>query len=122
MQDWTTVRGSGANFVTQATADWLDVTPYQDVQFWIDVREAVTTTSLSLSLETSPSVDEFMFQQVIAAVPLVASSGPILPPKQALLAGALVPVAQWLRWRILPGASAWAVTFRIVISANSPGT
>jgi hypothetical protein len=41
LQDWTTIRG-GVTTVTQSEPDWLDLTPYQDIVFWIDVREAPT--------------------------------------------------------------------------------
>ncbi len=51
LQDWTTIRGSSTNTVTQGADQWLDMTAFQDVQFWLDVREVTlggATESLNI--------------------------------------------------------------------------
>jgi hypothetical protein len=57
LQDWTTIRGSvtGATVIQQET-EWLDLGPYQDVVFWVDVREA--SGNPVLTLQTAPFKDE----------------------------------------------------------------
>jgi hypothetical protein len=125
LQDWTTIRGSGDGSVIQGSDQWPDMTAYQDLQFWLDVREVTLTSgSLVIDFETAPTKDEVLFQAMINSTNLVAAAGPIVPPIQALLSNATVPIARWLRWKITAsgGASTWDATFRIVCSANSPGT
>ena len=39
LSDWQTIRGSGTTSVVQSSDDWLEVGPYADVVFWIDVIE-----------------------------------------------------------------------------------
>ena len=41
LQDWITIRGAaGVTTVTQSESGWLDLSPYQDLTFWIDTRES----------------------------------------------------------------------------------
>ncbi len=46
LTDWITVRGSN-NTVTQSESEWLDLTQYEDLTFWIDVKE-VTGAAVTL--------------------------------------------------------------------------
>src|SRR5579883_1858565 len=49
LQDWTTIRGASTlSTVTQQETDWLDLAPFQDVAFWIDVKEVTNTVTLAL--------------------------------------------------------------------------
>ena len=48
LQDWITLRGSTADAVTQGEDGYLDMTPYQDVVTWLDVREVTPPAAGSL--------------------------------------------------------------------------
>jgi hypothetical protein len=115
LQEWTTIRG-GVTTVTQGEDGWLDLTPYQDLVFWVDVREATGTPSITL--QTSPTKDESLFTAVVAATTISASATPVVI--KATLSGATVPVARYLRWQ-LNGTPTWDATLRVLIAANSPG-
>jgi hypothetical protein len=127
LQDWVTIRGQGFS-VAQSEPGWLDLTPFQDLFAWVDVREVVNGAStVDLYLETAPTEDESFFQSM---------SGPFIPAVAALAANnapnivklpmlsAAVPVSRFLRWRLNfngTGGTTWDVTMRIVVAANSPG-
>ena len=115
LQDWTTIQG-GVATVTQGEESWLDLTPYQDVVFWLDVRQA--TGSPSVTYQTSPTKDESLFQGMVGAASMAAGTSPTVA--KALLSGATVPIARYLRWQIT-GTAPWTATFRILIAANAPG-
>lgn len=118
LQDWTTIRGaSGVTAVTQAEVGWLDLSPFQDVVFWIDVKES--TNSPTLNLQTSPTADEGLFQAMTTGLVMTASNTPVVV--SVLMLGALTPVARFVRWQITSATGPWDATFRIVLVANSPG-
>jgi hypothetical protein len=130
LQDWTTIRGSGGTAgtpgasVVQNQDDWLDLSPFQDVFFWVDVRESLGT--VLLYLDTSPTDDEALFQPLtgvgtaaIANLSGVISSTPTILKLPML--SATVPIARYLRWRLTSTSTPWDATFRIVVAANSPG-
>jgi hypothetical protein len=118
LQDWTTIRGaSGITAITQAENDWLDLSPFQDVVFWIDVKES--TNAPILNLQTSPTCDEALFQAMLPGVVMTASSTPVVAP--ALMLGASAPLARFVRWQLTSSTGPWDATFRIVLVANSPG-
>jgi hypothetical protein len=119
LQDWTTIRGgAGVTSVTQTETEWLDLSPFQDVVFWIDVRE-VTNVQLILLLQTSPTSDDALFQPLIPGMNIVASSSPVVV--QALMFGASAPLARFVRWQLTCPTTPWDATFRIVLAANAPG-
>lgn len=121
LQDWTTVRGSN-NTVIQSEADWIDLTPYQDVVIWIDVREV--TGTVALQLQTSPTKDEVFFLAapggtgIYQLSPVTATTQ---APQKVLMSAATVPLARYLRWQLSSASTPYDVTFRIMISANAPG-
>lgn len=122
MQDWITIRGASANpasSVTMSQADWIMTAPFQDITFYLDVRE-VTGATPAISYETSPARDEALFK-LLGAAPINMATG--LPTITSFtLAGATVPVSHWTRWKIVgPTSALWDVTFRIMASANSIG-
>ena len=125
LQDWTTVGGAAGSTVIQGEKDWLDMSPFQDIVAWIDVRNATTGNPPSLKLETAPSKDEslFMYMGSGTGITMVASSPPDYTPTvvQYLMGSATVPVAECLRWKIIGGAVTWQATFRILVAANAPG-
>jgi hypothetical protein len=114
LQDWTTIRGAVTTIV-QAETDWLDLSPYQDVVFWIDVKESTNTPTFTL--QTSPSKDDSLFT---ALIPGVAPTAGTVSIQSAFMTTASVPLARFLRWQI-NGTPTWDATFRILVAANSPG-
>jgi hypothetical protein len=116
LQDWITIRGgTGVTTITQPETSWLDLEPFQDVVFWVDVKES--TGGPSLFLQTSPTLDETFFQSMTNAS-MVAAAAPTLLP--AFMMSAAVPLARYVRW-LISGMPTWDATFRIVVAANSPG-
>lgn len=116
--DWTTIRGSN-NTVTQGEDQWLDLAPFQECVFWIDVRELSPTGNISLNIQTSPCKDEVYFKNMFPTITAVAQPSPVA--NKALLDSAPVPLARWVRWQLSSTAAPWDITMRIWVSANSPG-
>ena len=132
LQDWITIRGAGAAgppyigpgaTIVQDQDDWLDLSPYQDIFFWVDCREVTTGAgNVSITFETSPTVDDSLFQAIMSSTNLSASATPTLI--KAPMLSATVPIARYVRWRLTSSngaASTWDATFRVVVAANSPG-
>ncbi len=126
LQDWTTIRGSssGAGLaIAQSEKGWLDLTPFQDLFAWVDVREL--TGSVNLFFDTSPTEDENFFVSMTGATGVTGGALTITTPAPAIvklpMLTAAVPLARFLRWRVTGSASPWDVTMRIVVAANSPG-
>lgn len=119
LQDWITVGGTGGGTLIQSEQDWLDMSPFQDVVAWLDVREVTGGPAPVLAFETAPAKDEPLFMGMAAtATTLVAAGGPVIV--QLLMGSAAVPIAQFLRWKITSGVT-WDATFRILVAANAPG-
>src|SRR5262249_45538100 len=105
--------------VAQDQVDWLDVSPYQDLFFWLDVRE-VNRLAIVMKYETSPIEDESYFVPLVAGTALSAATAPARTA--GLLNSATVAPAKWVRWRLaVTTTGSWDVTFRILVAANSPG-
>src|SRR5262245_16688428 len=116
LQDYTTIRGSTSTNVTQSESGWLDLTPYQDLVFWLDVREV--TGTVTITYQTSPTKDESLFTSIVTGQQLAVG---VAAPKTALMSGAVAPVARFVRWTLTAPAVAWGCTFRVYVAANSPG-
>ena len=125
LQDWITIGGATSGQIIQSEQDWLDMSPFQDLVLWLDVREASTTSLAQISFETAPAKDEALFVSMGAApITLVATSAPLYAPliAQLLMGSAAVPIAQHLRWKVKgTGLGLWDATFRILVAANAPG-
>jgi len=121
LQEWTTIRGSGSagagQTIVQNQTDWLDLSPFQDVFFWIAVSEV--TGAVTLTFETAPTVDDTLFQAITTASTLTASATPTVVKMPML--SATVPISRYLRWKLIGPASTWDATFRVLVAANSPG-
>jgi len=119
LQDWTTIRGA-VSTITQNETEWLDLAPFQDAVFWIDVREASAAAgSPTLYLQTSPTLDDAFFQSMTATgTAMVGSGTPTVV--SVFMISATVPLARFVRWQIA-GSPTWDATFRIAVAANSPG-
>lgn len=126
LQNWTSIAGISFTSVTQTEQDWLDLTPFQDIVAWVDVKEVSGSPVPQLFLETAPSKDERLFV-AMAGAPFTMAVSAAVPPVptviQLLLGTAATPIAQYLRWRLQPQSvgGIWDVTFRILIAANAPG-
>ena len=117
LQDYTTIRGVSGGTIIQNESGWLDLTPYQDLVFWTDVRD-VQGGTVTFNFETSPTKDDALFANVITGIGLAAAT---IRQDKALLGAATVPVARFLRWKLEGPAAAWSTTFRIYVAANSGG-
>ena len=142
LQDWITIRGTtggggnasgGAGDIIQGESTWMGFSSFQDMVFWLDIREATFPGSGAMSLtwffETSPSKDSNLFTPMPAGSGIALTS---LTPGVQLPSGALprailssasttVPLATWVRWRVSPActnAQTWDATFRILCAAN----
>lgn len=121
LTDWITVRGNN-NTINQSESEWLDLTQYEDLTFWIDVKE-VTGAAVTLNIQTSPTKDESLFASISSNATLAA--GIINPGTGAvgkcLMSTATIPVARYVRWQLTSANNPFDATFRIFISANAPG-
>src|SRR5436309_367326 len=123
LQDWITLRGASQNpavAIPQTEQTWLDLTPYQDVFFWLDARE-VSGTTPAITFEPSPTSDDSLFQPMISQTALAPATPLLL---KVLLASATTPLATWVRWKLSPvsgSAGPWDVTFRVLVAANMVG-
>ena len=119
LTDWITVRGNN-NTITQSESEWLDLTPYEDVVFWIDVRE-VTGAAVTLNIQTSPTKDEAFFgaANLYQNTALAPTTTPII--SKVTMTGATVPLSRYLRWQLTSANTPFDATFRIMVSANAPG-
>ena len=115
LQDWVTIQG-GAATITQSEQDWLDLSPYQDVTFWLHVTQA--SGSPSVTYQTSPSEDDVLFQSMTGSA--VALAGGTVTVTKVIMESAPAPVARFVRWQVT-GTPPWQVTFRIFVAANLPG-
>lgn len=118
MQDWVTIRGAASTTVIMSQADWIMTAPFQDIQFYLDVREASGGT-INLSFETAPTRDEVLFKLMGAAV--IGITGAVTSVTSFTLANATVPVSHWTRWKLAGPAALWDVTFRVMAAGNSIG-
>jgi len=136
LADWNTVRGQSASPATQVTQDettYLDLEQYSDVVIYLDVRELTTgggANIVTFNFETAPSKDDPRdssgnptFFQTIASQSLTsASSISNTFVLRVLMMTASVPLARYLRWRVVgPTSQTWDTTFRAIVAANSPG-
>lgn len=119
MQDWTTIRGTGTStVVVMSQVDWVLTAPFQDIAFYMDVREV--TGTVAMNYQTAPGRDDVLFQNLGAAGGVAVAAG--LTVTSFTLANATVPVSHWTRWKLTASAGApWDVTFRIMAAGNSIG-
>jgi hypothetical protein len=133
-QDWLTLRGSSTAApasVTQSEPAWLDLSPYQNVVAWLDVREVTPPSgaaSLYIDFQTAPAKDESYFSSLInplgAATSGIALAVASSPTVQRFLqdGGAYTPLAKWLRWKVstntVTPSQTWDVTFRIWLAVS----
>lgn len=119
LQDWILVRSAGNLDYPQEAKDWLALSSFQDVVFWLDVsRFSVSAGTLEFRLQTSPTKDESLFKTMVSSV----SPGTGIKQLRVILAtNPAVPLATWVRWSLnTVGTSggAWDIAFRVFACAN----
>ena len=132
LADWTTVRGQSASPASQITQDetlWLDLEQYTDVVIYLDCREVSGGgTGVTFFFETAPSKDDprdsngnpTFFQTLASSTQTAGTATTIV--LRALMMTATVPLARYLRWRVVGvSGSAWDTTFRAIVAANALG-
>jgi hypothetical protein len=125
MQPWQTICGDmSISTITQTESSWLDLTPYQDVVAWLEVKETSAGGgggSVQVAYQTSPTKDDSLFQAVVAAFDVASGVTTTVMLKDS----AMVTLSRWFRWQLtVTGSpvSSWDATFRIFIAANLVGT
>ena len=119
LQDWVTIRGdSGAGSprvtsIAQSAESWLDLGDFEDLVFFLDVRE-FTNASLKLGYETSPIKQDGSFLPMVG--PFLIAAGQRVD--RAFSSMCAVPPARYVRWRLSgPSASGvFDVTFRVWVA------
>lgn len=121
LQDLVTIAGNVTGNVTsvpQSVSGYLEVGEHEDLFIMVDVRNfTVTSGTISITVETSPSRDEASFVPLVAGLVLAA---PGVFVQRAPFATAYAPAARYVRWRASAGGGAqgyWDVTFRVWVSA-----
>lgn len=118
LQDWITIRGTSSAIITQGESGWLDLAPYQDVSFYVDIREFTGSTP-QMSFQTAPIREDGLFQDMLAAFNVTTSPA---NPYRVPITTSACPVARYVRWKLIGAAvTPWDVTFRVVLAATALG-
>jgi hypothetical protein len=118
LQKWTTIRG-GVTVVNQPEHEYLDLEPFQDAFFWLEVSNITGTPTLAY--QTSPTLDDILFTTMTASPVSLAVTGPNAPVVTSVfMLSGTVPLARYVRWQ-LSGTPTWDATFRVAVAANAPG-
>lgn len=116
LQDWVTLQGhDGVTSIEQSAHTYVDIGTHEDLVFYIDVKDI--TGSVSISLQTSPTLQSSTFVNMIAPVAIAVG----LQTARAMFATAAVPPARYVRWAASVPGSAWSATFRIWMTAYDFG-
>ena len=125
LQDWITVRGvitTPGQIITQGESGWLDLAPYQDVSFWLDVREFTPPSSPvpTIVFQTSPIKEDGLFQNMVSPISLTLTPS---NPSRVPITTSQTPVARYVRWQLqgTTSGTVWDVTFRVLVSADGLG-
>lgn len=116
LQDWITIRGVNANAINQSEASYLDLSPYQDVSLYLDVREFSGASNPTINFQTAALKEEALFTTMIGTT-VNSFTNPLRVP----ITTANCPVARYVRWQLIGPASAWDITFRVVLAADGLG-
>jgi hypothetical protein len=99
--------------ITQSASSYLDLQAFEDVYFYVDVREA--TSPPAIVFQTSPSLDDGSFIALAPTLTLAVTTTPVVTAVRAAYAG--VPLARFVRWQFVAGSTPWDVVFRIWVMA-----
>jgi len=124
LQDWITVKGTNNNVFNQSESDWLGFSSFQDIAFWVDVRE-VAVAGIVMNFQTCPTKDDVLFQ-TMTGCSITINTVPQTPfliggttlPRVILASNPGIPLSTWVRWQLAPPNSNWDITFRVLASAN----
>lgn len=110
LQDWVTIRSNGdvSAWVTQGADCWIDLEEYEDLVFYLDVRE-VSGGAVQMNYQTSPTKLETSFLPMLPPFTLAAG----VRVDRAFFATAAVPAARYVRWTLTGPVGTWDATFRI---------
>jgi len=111
LQDWVELgEATGVVDVVQSGARWLDLSGFDNVTFWLEVR--LVEGDPVLHYDTAPSIDPTLFKSM-ASVTLSASTSAVVT-KVLLSQNPATPLAGLVRWRVnSPTVRDWRATFRI---------
>jgi hypothetical protein len=127
LQDWITIRGDKTiTSVPQSESAWLGLSAFEDIVFWLDVRELTlgAATSVTVNYETAPLKDESLFVSMVSGTVLTAMPTNPTIVKVLLAQNPTVPLGRWVRWRLTTQGSPtsqWDLTFRLLACANAVG-
>ena len=116
LQDWVTIDANAQIASVIQSADcWMDVGDAEDLVFFLDVKEVANAPIMNY--ETSAVAEDSSFLTIIA--PFTLGTGLRVDP--ALLAYAMTPAAQYVRWHITSSnvSASWNVTFRVWLATYS---
>jgi len=119
LQDYINIRAdSAATFVNQNETGWLDLSGFQDVVAFLEVK-GFAGAVIAMGYQTSPSKDETLFANAVGAVTLVTG----LTTTPILKATATVPLARWFRWKLTATTitGVWDAYFRVWLACNRAG-
>lgn len=118
MQDWITIRGTSSTTpVAMSQSDWLMTAPFQDISFYLDVREVAGP--VAVKFETAPSRDDAQGSSLFVAMASLSVSTVGQTVTNVYAANANFPVSHWTRWSLTGPGSAWDITFRVMAAGNS---
>ncbi len=118
LQDWITIRGTTGAVITQGESGWLDLAPYQDVSFYIDIRE-FSPSAGNMVFETAPIKEDVLFQAMLSSIAFTTAP---TNPYRVPITTASCPVARYVRWKLTgPASTPWDITFRVVLAATALG-
>jgi len=118
LHNLNTIRGASGNNTTQAEDDWLDLSNHQDIIFHVDCRE-ITGTTVTINLETSPAKDENLFTPMTSFLLTTTS---VTIAKFILAQNPTVPLARWVRWKLIAPAAIYDATFKVLVTCNPTAT
>ena len=129
IQDWITIRGSNTSALIQDESAWVDLSPYQDIVLFLDVRELTTPGgSITMAYETAPIKDSGLgpgvtglFQAMASEVLSAPAPSPPVPKIKTVILSTnpAVPLSTWVRWNLTSSvAQVWDITFRLLATVN----
>lgn len=112
LQDWVTVNAADGQTVPQSAHQYIDLGQFEDLVFYLDVRQFENAPILSY--ETAPSRQDSSFLPMIAPIAISAVGVRV---DRAMFSTAAVPPARYVRWKITTVGGTWNMTFRIWMTA-----
>jgi hypothetical protein len=124
LQDWITIRqASSGTSVTQSEDCWLDLTGFQDLVAWLDVKNFTASgATVQIAYQSATTKDEAFFLGLASPIQVTQTGLTVTTVTKDTTA---TPLARWLRWQLSISGSPtaiWDATFRIFIAANCIGS